>query len=441
MTIDNPLPQRYYTSEEGIGGVVKDRPEDFLVDELPLYEPAGSGEHLYLRIEKIATSHSELISVIRRRFGVTEREIGFAGMKDKQAVTRQTVSVHVLKDPPDLDLGHDRIRVLWAARHRNKLRIGHLHGNRFSIRIREVDPVRVTSVLRLLQGLERTGFPNYYGDQRFGYRRNTHRLGALLLVDDYRGFLTELLGTGGSPFPEYQQERRILFDQGRYAEAAEQWTPADRNELTVIKALRDGRSERAAVRSVGKASHSFFINALQSAVFNRVLDRRIDGGTLTTLLEGDLAWKHDNGAVFLVTAQDLVEPALRRRQVLIQVSPTGPLWGEGMTQPGEAIAALERQMLAESGVPPEAFEGREQGLRGARRPLRVPAGNVEVAGGADEHGPYVGVAFDLPAGSYATVLLEEIMKSKPGLISAAEIKPGLLSAPQPPARPAHPADR
>lgn len=412
MTIDNPLPRRYFTSEEGIGGLVKDRPEDFLVDELPLYEPAGSGEHLYLRVEKVATSHSELISVIRRRFGVTEREIGFAGMKDKQAVTRQTVSVHVLKDPPDLDLGHERIRVLWAARHRNKLRLGHLHGNRFSIRVREVNPVRVTSVLRLLKGLERTGFPNYYGDQRFGYRRNTHRLGALLLADDYRGFLSELLGTAGSAFPDYQLERRTHFDAGRYAEAAEQWTPADRNELAVIKALRDGRSERAAARSVGRTSFSFFINALQSAVFNRVLDRRIDDGTLTALQEGDLAWKHDNGAVFLVTARDLDDPVLRRRQDAIEISPTGPLWGAGMTHPGEAIDGLERAMLAESGVPPEAFEGREQGLRGARRPLRVPVGNVEVAGGADEHGPFVGVAFDLPAGSYATVLLAEIMKTR-----------------------------
>jgi tRNA pseudouridine13 synthase len=160
MTIDNPLPRRYFTDEEGIGGVVKDRPGDFIVEELPLYEPSGSGEHLYLRLEKSATSHSELISVVRRHFGVTDREIGFAGMKDKHAVTRQTVSVHLLEDPADLELGHDRIRVIWAARHRNKLRLGHLAGNRFSIRIREVDPARVTGVRRMLARIGATGFPN-----------------------------------------------------------------------------------------------------------------------------------------------------------------------------------------------------------------------------------------------------------------------------------------
>ena len=145
VRIDNPLPQRYLTDAPGIGGVIKVRPQDFLVEELPLYEPGGDGEHLYLRIEKSGVSHGELISCLRRHFGVPAWAIGFAGMKDKHAVTRQTVSIQLPgRDPPAGPIKHERINVLWAERHTNKIKIGHLAGNRFSIRIREVDPLKVT---------------------------------------------------------------------------------------------------------------------------------------------------------------------------------------------------------------------------------------------------------------------------------------------------------
>ena len=220
MRIVNPLPQRYLTEEAGIGGVIKAAPEDFLVEELPRYEPCGQGEHLYLRIEKCGVSHAELLGCLRRHFNVPERAIGYAGMKDKIAVTRQTVSIHLPQDPRDVDLDHDRIRVLWASRHRNKIRRGHLVGNRFSIRIREVDPTKVTVVRRQLERLERSGVPNYFGSQRFGYRCNNHLLGAAVLTDDWPRMLSELLGIGGSPFPEYQRPRRELFDQERFGDAA-----------------------------------------------------------------------------------------------------------------------------------------------------------------------------------------------------------------------------
>ena len=98
VDIINPLPQRYLTTEPGLGGVIKQRPEDFLVEEAPLYEPCGEGEHLYLRVEKTGVSHHEMVSCLRRHFNVPDSAIGFAGMKDKVAVTGQTVSIHLPKD-------------------------------------------------------------------------------------------------------------------------------------------------------------------------------------------------------------------------------------------------------------------------------------------------------------------------------------------------------
>ncbi len=408
-----PLPRRHVTEGPGIGGVIKARAEDFVVEELPLYEPCGRGEHLYLRIEKSGVSHGEMMSRIRRRFGVREKDIGFAGMKDKVAVSRQTVSIY-LPGPAEAsapDLEHERIRVIWASRHTNKIRLGHLAGNRFSIRIREVDPSSVIAASRSMRRLVSAGLPNYFGLQRFGYRCNNHVLGLLLLGEDWRGVLAELLGAGGSPFPDYQRERRELFDRGRYAEAAALWTPADRNELVAIKALAAGRDERGAVRAVGRTALAFWISALQSAAFNRVLDRRIDDGLLARLAVGDLAWKHDNGAVFAVTDRDLAGTEIERRLQALEISPSGPLWGAGMTRPAAGVAEIERQELEAMHLTPQ-WSTRIQGrLKGARRPLRVPVATATTEGGADEHGPYVRVSFELPGGCYATILLGEIMKT------------------------------
>jgi tRNA pseudouridine13 synthase len=411
--IIDPLPQRYATAEPGIGGVIKQRPQDFVVEELPLYEPCGKGEHLYVRVQKTNVSHHEMLSCVRRHFDVPTAAIGFAGMKDKAAVTAQTISVHLPKNhaPPDGDLPHDRITIQWAERHTNKIRVGHLAGNRFSIRIREVEPTRVPEVKRRLTRLEATGVPNYFGRQRFGYRVNNHLLGLALIRADWEGLLGELLGAGGTAFPEYQQERRELFDRGAYAEAAAQWTPADRNELTVIKALAGGRRPRDATRAVGQTAMSFWISALQSAVFNRVVDRRLDDEALENLVEGDLAWKHDNGAVFSVTPDDLAAGELEPRLARLEISPSGPMWGPGMIRPGPAIAAVEVEALEAMGVGPDDFRGRNDLYKGGRRPLRVPVHAPATDSGVDEHGGYIRVAFDLPAGSYATVLLREIMKA------------------------------
>ena len=416
VRIVNPLPQRYLTTEPGIGGVIKLRPEDFLVEEVPLYEPSGEGEHLYVRIEKSGVSHAELLSCLRRHFGVPAAAIGFAGMKDKLAVTRQTVSVHLPAGTPEPhpELDHDRIGVLWATRHTNKIRLGHLAGNRFWVRIREVDPVKVMVTRQRLQALERSGLPNYFGSQRFGYRTNNHLAGLAVLRADWPSLMAELVGTTGSPFPEYQRPRRELFDQGCYREASVLWTPADRNELTMIKALANGKGVRGAARAVGKTALVFWISALQSAVFNRVLDGRLEDRTLSTLVEGDLAWKHDNGAVFAVTAAELAPDALPARLEALEISPSGPLWGEGMTRAAGRVGELEREALELMGVTPDQFGASDLPLKGARRPLRVPVHNASTDSGVDEHGPYVRVAFDLPAGAYATVLLGELMKNQPG---------------------------
>lgn len=411
MLIASPNPQRFLTQGEGIGGVIKATPGDFLVEEIPLYEPCGKGEHLYLRIEKTSVSHGELMSCIRRHFGVKDVNIGYAGMKDKHAVTSQTVSVHLLNDPADIQIDHKRIKVLWAARHTNKIKRGHLRGNRFVIRIRSVDPLKVTLAKKRLEEIKQTGIPNFFGPQRFGYRTNNHLVGAAIVRGDWQGVLDELLGTTGTPYPDYQQQSRELYDQGNFKEAAEHWTVANRNELIAIRGLREGKSASNACYAIGKAALSFFVSSLQSAIFNRVLDERIEQGTLSKLMDGDLAFKHDSRSVFKVTSEELVGDVLADRIARFEISPSGPLWGAGMTRAAGRVGDCEIRALVAAGITFQSLVETSYDQRGARRSLRAAVENIAVDSGVDEEGSYIRLAFDLSRGSYATVLLREIMQT------------------------------
>ncbi len=413
LPITNPLPKRYSTADAGIGGVIKQRNEDFIVDELPLYDPSGDGEHLYLGIQKTGVAHGELMSVLRRHFSVPPRAIGYAGMKDKHGVTRQAVSIHLPGggDVDGVELPHERIAVMWAMRHRNKIRRGHLAGNRFSIRIREVEATKSLQVHRILQQLERIGVPAYFGTQRFGYRSNNHLLGAMLLSERWEEFVHEVAGTGYTPFPEYQRERRELADRGDFATALTQWSPADRTERQMLQALRQGRNAKSASLAVDRTVRAFFVNAFQSAIFNRVLDERIDADRMSSLMFGDLAWKHDTRNVFEVTEEELATGELQPRLDRFEISPSGPIWGNSRWTPMDAVAATEQRAFDAMGISTEEFVNSKAAPDGERRPLRIPITHVEVEGGVDEHGGYVRVAFDLPRGSYATVVLRELMKN------------------------------
>ncbi len=144
-------PAAYMTADiPGVGGVLRERPEDFFVEELPLYEPCGSGEHIYLFVEKRNMSTVHMIRLLARHFGVNEDVVGYAGLKDKRAVTRQLISVQVPgKKPSDFPpFVHERVTVHWMDLHTNKLRQGHLAGNRFVVWIRGVEPTKAVHAHR-----------------------------------------------------------------------------------------------------------------------------------------------------------------------------------------------------------------------------------------------------------------------------------------------------
>lgn len=409
IPLGDPLPQRRLIAVPAAGGVIKERPEDFLVDEIPRYEPCGEGEHVYLRVQKTNLPHNELVTHLQRHYGVRESAIGFAGMKDKLAVTQQTVSIHLpgVEAPPPPE--HPRVGVLWATRHVNKLRRGHLIGNRFAIRIRKVDPLKAPQVMRHLRSLERTGIPDYYGYQRFGYRRNNHTLGLLLLRQQWEQVLVELLGTRGSPSPSHQRARRELFDAGQHAEALGLWSRGDRAERAAVAALASGATPERAVRAISPAMLAFWVSAIQSCVFNHALDRRLDEGLLDQIIEGDVAWKHDTRRTFLAGPEEMADPEFAERVRRFELSASGPLPGPGMMRPTGRPAELEAASLAADGLTDADFAQIPYGGEGTRRPYRVHVTAIDCDSGFDEHGPYIRVAFELPRGAYATVVLRELI--------------------------------
>lgn len=397
----------YLTDDfDGIGGVIRQRPEDFFVQEIPLYEPAGDGEHVYAEIQKLGLTTFEAINRIARELAVSPRDIGFAGMKDKDAVTRQVVSVPGVSEERLLKLQSPELSVLWATRHRNKLKLGHLKGNRFAIRIREVEPAAVVRLQVPLRRLQQRGMPNFFGEQRFGVRHDNDQIGAALIRGDNGRVLHLLLGSPRSDVdpPEIVQAR-THFDRGEFDESLRHWPRRCGMERRLVARFAKSRRPGATVRAIEPRLRRLWISALQSRVFNEVLGRRID--TLDRILPGDICEKLDNHACFRVEDPGVEQPRADRWEI----SPTGPLLGYRLTLPTDEALSIEQSVFDQFELKSADFRNAEKDrAKGDRRALRVRPEDVRIESGVDEIGGYVLVAFTLPAGSFATVLLRELMK-------------------------------
>lgn len=409
-------PTRYVTEDlPGTGGHIKAREEDFLVDEIPLYQPAGEGEHIYMLVEKRGMSSFDMLREVARHFGVERGAVSHAGLKDKQAITRQVVSVHTPgKTPEDFPmLRHERMAVLWTDLHTNKLRPGHLAGNRFSIRIRGVEPTAVVAAKRVLDRLEREGVPNRFGEQRFGHLENNHLIGRAIMLMRHREALDLLLGPCDA-HPMAQPEARIAYHHGDYDTALDFMPGHLRTEVYALRRLRKGHPANRIINGLDHTTARYYLSALQSAVFNAVLDQRVVEGTWNRIVEGDLAMLESNRAVFAVDAATAADPETARRAASFDISPSGPMFGPKMTEAAGPVRDLEHRALARCGLGAgdiAAYDAKHPGMvSGSRRPVRVRLGSPEIEGGMDEHGGFVRVAFDLPRGSFATAVLREIIK-------------------------------
>lgn len=385
-----------------VPGRIKDSPEDFLVEEIPLYVPGGEGEHLYLFVEKEGITTLELIRRLSRIFDVPEREIGYAGMKDSRARTRQYISLLKGDAARVAGVQDDRFRILDAKRHRNKLRLGHLAGNRFSIRIAGSDSRCASQVEEVLRILATQGMPNFFGEQRYGVLGNSHLIGRAILVGDFETAVKLVAGDPDKIDDPAWHKAALCAAAGDWEGAAEAFPRRMRPEQTMARMLAEGKPAKKAFSALGGKLQRLFVNACQSHLFDRLVDLRME--SLGQLMAGDVAMKHLNGACFRVA-----DPAVEQgRADTFEISPTAPLFAPRVMLAEGEPGSLEQQVLVESGLELDCFADRGRDLGGERRPLRVPVGEPSCSWEGDE----MILGFTLPKGSYATSLIREILKSE-----------------------------
>ncbi|HEY6009747.1 MAG TPA: tRNA pseudouridine(13) synthase TruD, partial [Geobacteraceae bacterium] len=396
--------RRYLTTDiPGTGGRIKETPEDFRVEEIPLYLPCGDGEHSYLVIEKRGLTTLEAVRRIARTVGVGERDVGYAGMKDAVGVTCQTLSIPRVAPEQLLGLQLPGIIMVSAQRHRNKLKLGHLAGNRFTIRVREPEEGALERAGAILDILARRGVPNYFGMQRFGSQGNSHLVGRAWFLGQYREAVEAIIGSDEAVRDEQWQRAIAAFRQGQLAESRALFPGHCRTEREIVASLVSRPENwKRALGTVPQRLKMLYFSALQSALFNRVLDERL--GELDTVVAGDVAYKHDNGACFIV--EDPAAEAERAQR--LEISATGPLFGSRMKLPEGRPLEIEDRVLADEGLSREQFAAAgEWRFEGERRPLRIPLADCL----AEQDGDGVQLRFSLPRGGYATAVLREVMKT------------------------------
>jgi len=348
MTFDPlALPPLLTAGLPGIGGRIKTAPEDFEVEEIPAYAPSGSGDYLYLWIEKTSMGAEYFIRQLARRLDLPPGEIGTAGLKDRHAITRQMVSVPTRAEPylPKIDGGGIRL-LRVSGRHGNKLKPGHLRGNRFRILVRDPDPAAGTRLAPLLERLRRQGLPNGYGSQRFGQDGETVYLGLALL---------------GSPA---------------------------------------GADHKGVVRS-NPFLRKLALSAAQAALFNHVLARRMADGLLRQVLAGDVMARWPFGGLFVARDLATEQERLEARETV----PAGPIFGRKMFAAAGVAAQREAAVLTAAGLTAASFQGFGKLVQGTRRHNLIYLDDLSAV--VESEG--VRLHFTLPAGTYATILLRELM--------------------------------
>ncbi|RUM65460.1 MAG: tRNA pseudouridine(13) synthase TruD [Sulfurimonas sp.] len=159
----------------------KQSPRDFVVDEIPLYPFSGEGEHCVYWVRKKNLTTWQMIERIAAYLKIRPRDIGYAGLKDKNALTKQYISIHQQHETAMETFETEGIKILSKTYHRNKIKMGHLKGNRFFIRLKKVNPTSAAKIAETLTTVARYGMPNYFGFQRFGTEKNNYTIGEAIL--------------------------------------------------------------------------------------------------------------------------------------------------------------------------------------------------------------------------------------------------------------------
>ncbi|HEX3001324.1 MAG TPA: tRNA pseudouridine(13) synthase TruD [Methanoregula sp.] len=409
------LGMRYYASDaDGIGGRLRSAPSDFVVEEIPLEGKGGdSGPFLICRLTKTNWELQHAVKEIAKRLGISHRRIGWAGTKDRNAITTQWISIYNVTAEQVQAIQLKDI-VLEPLRNANEaLALGQLQGNRFEIIIRDAVSEDLAGRVEEITAVVGEGVPNYFGLQRFGaIRPVTHTVGKWILKGDYEQAVLTYIGL---PFPSENEAVRTTrkeFLESRDPAPALRGFPVQMNyERAMLQHLHNNPGDYAgALRELPPKLLSMFVSAFQSWIFNRALSQRFENGHgLSDPVPGDHLI-FSNGRTDTVTSANAGAAAMHIKRGRCSIA----LFMPGKTPAPGSVPAdpVMDAFLSACEITPENFTTAsrfvETKFEGAYRPI-----SLKTAIEASATGTEVSLKFTLPPGHYATTVCREYMKADP----------------------------
>jgi tRNA pseudouridine13 synthase len=398
-SFDRELGMLYYVTDTcPAGGVIKASPDDFVVEEVlrdgtvvavdgVSLQPRVGG-WVWIHVVKRNVDTLKLVIKLSKTLGLGRRDISIGGIKDTRAVTSQIISIRgAVSNLPKIP--NVEFKGMWSMD--KPITPSLIYGNRFTIVLRSVD---VKCAEEALEALQKTAVPNYYGYQRFGtIRPVSHLLGKALLRKDPEAFFDVMFCRVFPYESDAAKKARELACRGDYQKALEAFPKSFIEERAVLRRLAGGTDLWNAVMAIPLQILRLYVEAAQSYLFNRLLSKRMELGPLDEPVEGDLV--EVNG------------------QVVYHVEGLGgevvlPVVGPGARMPRGKLGEVLLRVLKEEGLEAELFLKMPRGLRvyGSYRRARLEVRDFSWrAAGSD-----VELRFTLPRGSYATVLLREVVK-------------------------------
>ncbi|MHB8051816.1 MAG: tRNA pseudouridine(13) synthase TruD [Methanoregula sp.] len=412
--LERDLGIQYYASDtEGIGGRLRATAEDFIVEEIPPERKQTSGPFLICRLTKKNWELQHAVKEIAKRLGISHRRIGWAGTKDRNAVTTQWISLYNVTPEQAAAVYLKDITLEPLTQSNEGLSLGDLLGNRFDIVIRDPSPMDLAERVRSISETVAAGVPNYFGLQRFGaIRPVTHRVGEWILKGDYEQAVLTYVGMEFPGEPDEIKAIRSAFSETRDPAPALHALPVQMNyERAMLHHLAERPGDYpGALQVLPPKLLSMFVSAFQSYLFNLALSRRIDDGyALDDPQPGDRLL-FSNGRTDTVTAANTaaVKIHLKRGRCTIALFMPGKEKFETKTPGEQATEAL----LVRYRISPEDFARASLFVRtkyeGAWRPVAMRA---EIQSMLEEGN--LRLRFALPPGHYATTVCREFMKADP----------------------------
>jgi tRNA pseudouridine13 synthase len=413
--LERELGMKYYASAaEGIGGKLRTTPQDFVVEEIPLEGKGGTeGPYLICKLTKTNWELQHAVKEIANRLGISHRRIGWAGTKDRNAITTQWIAIYNVT-AEQVSAIHLKDIVLEPVRQSNEsLALGQLRGNRFDLVIRDVDTTDLKERVRAITETAREGVPNYFGLQRFGaIRPVTHTVGEWILRGNYEQAVVTYIGLAFPHEADGIKAIRSLFTENRDAGAALHTLPVQMNyERAMLHYLYTNPGDYAgALHELPPKLLSMFVSAYQSWLFNAALSRRFDDGHTLTVPEPGDQLIFSNGRTDIVNAANAPAAAIHIRRGRCSIAIFMP--GKDKQGNGAASDQVIAELMAVSSITPADFDRASRFVStkfdGAYRPISL---KTEIESSID--GDAVRLRFTLPPGHYATTVCREFMKADP----------------------------